>query len=267
MKKALALLLAAVLLCGCAPAEQTPETEPTEATAAPTEETQAPTEEPTEATEAPTEEPTEPPFQLHSGIREDGSFDEGTLFIGDSLTYGMVAIYLPENQFLGDARYIAMPGATILAYFQGPMLSSTGYYSYYSPEFEGLYMYEGVEAAGEKTTAIYFMMGTNYSKYATDETYIQIVEHMLESCPNATVYIQLVPNDLSSQIDHEIANRRVRNAYEYFQQEGNERVLLIDTQTAIGYHLLGDGIHLNEEGQDCWYHALLAFAKENQIPQ
>ena len=274
MKRVFALLLAALLLCGCTNAA-TPETEPipTEATVA---ETQAPTEPSTEAAaEVPTEPETtesetqpEDPEWLHSGIREDGSFDEGTLFIGDSLTYGMVASYLPEHQHLGDARYITMPGATILAYFVGPVLrNSSDYFCYYSPEFEGLQFHEAVGVAGEDTTAIYFMMGTNYSKYATDADYIQIVEHMLESCPNATVYIQLVPYDRSPKIDYETANQRVWNAYEHFQEAGEERVMLIDTQTAIDYNLGGDGIHLTVQGQENWYNAIVAFAEENNIPQ
>ena len=56
--------------------------------------TTPPTEEPTDP---PTEAPTEPPIVLHSGLREDGTFGEGAMLIGDSLTYGLVSNYLTSN--------------------------------------------------------------------------------------------------------------------------------------------------------------------------
>ena len=271
-KRILALLLViAGLLCGCGEQEQTDaETEFAAKTAMPTEETQVPTEEATEPTETepPTEatEPTEPPFPLHSGIREDGTFDEGTLFIGDFLTYGLVKGFLKEEGLLGDARYMILPNAALTAFYYGPVLSNEAD-GLYSPEFDGMLMCDAITVAGEDTTAIYFMMGTNVSKYATDETYIQIVEDLLEACPNATVFLQLVPYDRSTRVNYEEANRRVKAAYEHFQQEGNERVLLIDTQTAIGYNLTIEGIQITAEGQACWYQALVAFADGNHIPQ
>lgn len=205
----------------------------------------------------------QPMPMLHSGLREDGAFDEGTLFIGDSLTYGMVEGYLPDNGLLGGARYMAIPGAAITCYMQGPALESQTCAC--SPEFEGLYLYQGVEQAGEEVTAIYFMMGTNASKYATDQTYIDIVSHMLESCPNATVYLQLVPHNRSERVNSETANARVQNAFSYFADE--PRVRLIDTQTAIGYNLAPDGIHLVTKGQECWYQAIVTYAAEHEIEQ
>ena len=76
--------------------------------------TTPPTEEPTDP---PTEAPTEPPVVLHSGLREDGTFGEGAMLIGDSLTYGLVSNYLTNNQKLGDAMYMAMPGKGVSAFF------------------------------------------------------------------------------------------------------------------------------------------------------
>lgn len=273
MKRIIALLsLAGILLCGCGRSEQgEAQTDPKPELVIATEETQAPpeTEAPTEPEPEQTEAPTEhvvPEFQLHSGIREDGTFDEGTLFIGDFLTYGLVKGYLTDRELLGDARYMIIPNAALPAFYYGPKLSKEAD-SLHSPEFDGLLLCEAIQVAGEDTTAIYFMMGTNVSKYATDETYVQIVEDMLLACPNATIFLQLVPYDRSTRVNYEEANRRVLASYEYFRQEGIERVFLIDTQTAIGYNLTKEGIQLTAEGQACWYQALVAFSDGNHIPQ
>lgn len=209
--------------------------------------------------------PTEPATDLHSGIREDKTFDEGTLFIGDSLTYGLVDNYLKENGLLGDAKYMAMSGAAVTAFIYGPGLTSP--MCVFSPEFEGLTFSEAAELAGDSVTAIYFMLGTNHSDRANADTYVSIVEYLLEVCPNATVYLQKVPFSTSDKINYMEANRRILAAYDHFVRQENSRVLLIDTQTAIGHALIADGIHLSTEGQENWYHALLAFAEENQIPQ
>lgn len=270
MKKTLALLLAAVLLCGCAPAEQPPETEPTAETAAPTEETQAPTEQPTVATEEPTEaatEPTEPPVQLHSGIREDGSFGEGALFIGDSLTYGLVLQYLTIYDLLGDARYMAISGAPVCNFFSLQTLGNPVNTTAYSPEFYGKNYAQAVEIAGESVTAVYYMMGTNYDPECDAEMYIAIMDHILEKCPSATLYLQLVPVSTMDYIPYERINEIITEVHAYYQQQGNPRVMLIDTHTAIGADNLTDGIHLTLQGQENWYNAIVAFAEENNIPQ
>lgn len=268
-RRALALIAAVMLLAGCRQAEQIP-TDAEPATGMPVVQTQPaepsmlPTEPPTETTQP----VTEPESPLHSGIREDGSFDEGTLFIGDSLTYGLVLEYLEPNGLLGDARYMAMPGAVVSVFFTGPSLKTNGVVmSAYSPEFEGMLMSEAVTLAGDEVTAIYYMMGTNYSRYVTADTYIEIVNHLLETCPNATVYLQLVPFSRNEAVAYGKANRQITEAYQYFSDMGVERVLLVDTHTAIGSNLIHDGIHLTATGQACWYGELVAFAEENGIPQ
>lgn len=269
-KRILALALAALLLTGCGRSSQ-PAEERTVPTQKPTvEETLPPeTQPPTEpSTEAATEAPAEPevPQWLHSGIRQDGTFNEGTLFIGDFLTYGLVTGYLTDRELLGDAKYMVIPGGALPAFDYGPALTHDTD-CLFSPEFEGMLMREAVEEAGDSVTAVYFMMGTNFSKYADDETLTGIVEHILACCPNATVFLQLVPYDRSTRVDYEEANRRVLLTYMHYQQEANPRVLLIDTQTAIGYNLTTDGIQLTTEGQACWYQALVAFADGNHIPE
>lgn len=246
MKRILPILLVCLCLCGCAPQVQQEETAPTEQTTVPAE------------TEETTQSPT---AALHSGLKPDGSFDAGTLFIGDSLTFGMVQIYLPDNGFLGEAKYMAIPGAAITCYEKGPALGEKP--SAYSPEFEGMYMCQAVEAYGESFTAVYLMLGTNANEYATDQVYIDMVAHLLEYCPNATIYLQLVPYNRSERVNSEAANGRVQRAYDYFSEE--KRVQLIDTQTAIGYNLAPDGIHLVTKGQQLWYEAIVDYGYKNGI--
>ena len=129
-------------------------------------------------------------------------------------------------------------------------------------------MSQGVSAVGESVRAIYFMMGTNFIEIITEQTYIDIITHMLEECPNATIYLQLVPYSLSDKVDEEQINWRVWAAYNYFNQDLEEpRLKIIETQVAIDYNLKDDGIHLTEEGYRCWYQALVDYAEENGIPQ
>jgi len=271
MKRIIALLaVTGILLCGCGSVSEGTSDLETEVS---TPVTDAPTEEPTEApTEAPTEEPTEaptePPFPLHSGIREDGSFDAHTLFIGDSLTYGLVSIYLTDNKLLGDAMYMAYPGAPPTVYFNGPSLNVRDPINcLLSPGFNGLLMCDAVELVGNETHAVYFMMGTNHVDAVCTDTYIEIVEHLLETCPDATIYLQYVPRSWKSHVPYEAANQRIWDTYTLFAEKGETRVQLIDTCTAIGENLNTDGIHLTIAGQEAWYQALVAYAEENGIPQ
>lgn len=269
MKKCVSLLLAVLLLCGCVPADMEETQAPTVVpTLAPTE---APTEASTEApTQAPTEAPTEPKpeWLLHSGIRDDGSFDENTLFIGDSLTCGLLMEYMEPNDLVGDAWYMSMTGAALTVFFDGPRLGTNSqYYSYNTPAFDGVTMAEGVEGKGRSLQAVYLMMGTNHNGGVTEQLYVDVVGHILACCPKATVYLQTIPNSYSSRVDPEAANARIRYAYEYYVNQEETRVRLIDTQTAIDYHLKNDGVHLSKEGYQKWYEALVAYARESEIPQ
>jgi hypothetical protein len=96
---------------------------------------------------------------------------------------------------------------------------------------------------------------------------VEIVDHLLASCPNATIFLEIVPFDQSTKVKYERATEWVHYVYEHFQAEGNERIFLIDSQTAIGYNLSTDGIHLTTQGQECWYQELVTFAVANDIPQ
>lgn len=269
MRRVIGVLLAVLLLCGCTSTNMEPTQPSMEApTMAPTQpSTEAPTEVPTEApTEAPTEPKPERP--LHSGIREDGSFNDSTLFIGDSLTCGLLQSYMAENDLVGDAWYMAVTGAALNIFFDGPRLwSYDPYYNCITPAFEGMTMAEGVEGKGRSLTAVYFMMGTNHNSLVTEQLYVDVVGYILKCCPKATVYLQKIPYSTSSRVDSDAANARIQYAYEYYVNQGEHRVQLIDTQTAIDYNLKSDGVHLTETGYQKWYEALVAYAQEHEISQ
>ena len=278
MKRYLLALAAAVLLicAGCGgktpPATtQTPtEEQLTEATLAP--ETLPPIENATEpstepmaepVTEPATEpQPTEPELLLHSGLREDGTFSAGTLFIGDSLTYNLTGSYLPENGLLGEAKITAQCGSKVTAFFDGTLLVKNPVaLTLYSPEFEGMSFNEAAASLGEAAEAVYLMWGTNFSFDASADDYIQIVDFLLENCPNATVHLQTIPQ---GNVAYTIVNGQIRDAYAHYVDLGEPRVMLIETFHAIGLNTV-DGVHLNLLGSANWYQAIVDHAATNDL--
>lgn len=220
------------------------------------------TEEPTEPTTVPT---TEPVTVLHSGLREDGTFEKGTLFLGDSLTYMLVESYLKYHELMGDASYAAMCGSKVTAFFDDNfrMGCNKNLASGYSEEFYGMTFQEVVDAMGEQATAVYMMWGTNYEPNATAQTYIELVEYILTACPNATIHMQLIPY---GNVPYTSVNELVTEAFNYFQDRGEQRVFLIDTYTAIG-KFPADGVHQGEGGNRRWYEAIVAHAQANGLEQ
>jgi hypothetical protein len=233
------------------------------------EETEALLTEPTTAPTEPSTEPsTEPPFPLHCGIREDGTFDAGTLFIGDSLTYGLALNYLTPNHLLGDAGYISVPGAPVKSFFSWAYLNSSKYPGCTNiREFYGMNLSQAVEEVGDSVNAVYYMMGTNYDEECGASNYIEIIDFILEKCPHATFYLQTIPMVRDNKIPYEQVNLIIQEVYDYYQLQDNPRVILIDTHASIGENQIHDGIHLNGNGQALWYEALVRFARENQLPQ
>lgn len=217
-------------------------------------------------TPSPGEEPIahEPELTLHSGLREDGSFSDRTLFIGDSLTYIFTGSFLPENGLIGDAKYTAICGSQITAFFDSTVLKSNNpNATRYSEEFEGMGYDEAAAFLGANANAIYIMWGTNFTPDATAESYIEIVNFLLEKCPNATIHLQTIPH---GNVSYTTVNQRIADAYAHYQQEGESRVMLIDTYTAIGDHTV-DGVHLDQTGNRNWYEAIVEHAKLNNLPE
>lgn len=259
-------LILALSCAACGPQPAAPTTVPT--TAPTTVPTEAPTEVPTEPeTEPPTTAPTEPENTLHSGLRDDGSFDEHTLFIGDSLTFLMITDYLKKFDCIGDAKYAVKAGVQMEAFFNKryPMTYDPELNCLYVPEFKGLTMAESAASMGEELHAVYIMLGTNYSPNATAESYMEICDFILENCPNATIHLQLIP--YSPIVKYETVNERIMGAYQQYQEAGIDRVMVIDTFTAIGDNLIPDKVHLDDVGRENWYLALLAHARSNDLPQ
>ena len=222
----------------------------------------------TDAATEPIIESTEPSVVLHSGLREDGSFDEGTWFIGDSMTCILITDYLQPNEFIGEAAYTGKFGAHITAFFDDTVMSATSYNKcVFRPEHEGLGYDDVAKLLGEQATAIYMMWGTNYTWNAYADAYIEIVDFLLETCPNATVHLQLIPWGYEELVEFETVNEWIREAYAHYQEMGEERVLLIDTFTAIGKNHDSGFIHLNYAGNENWYNAIVEHAKSNDLSQ
>ena len=261
-------LLTVLSLAGCK--KEVPETQPTEAsTEAPTETTQPPTTEPpTEppTTEPPTEAPTEPPLVLHSGMREDGSFNDSTLFIGDSLTFQMIYGLMRPKGYIGDAKYITICGSRTTAFFDGTKVNCRAENTLASEEFNGLPFSEAVASLGENATAIYLMWGTNFTKDGSAQDYIDILDFILEACPNATIHLQTVPY-AAAVTPYEIINDRILEAYAHYQEAEEPRVILVDTFTGIGKSVAADGVHITDKGKVKWYETLLAHSENPELSE
>lgn len=111
------------------------------------------------------------------------------------------------------------------------------------------------------------MFGTNYTYDAYADAYIEIVDFLLETCPNATVYLQTIPHGNEEMVRFPIVNEWINEAYAHYQELGEERVRLIDTFTAIGINHDEGYIHLNSVGNENWYNAIVDYAKTNNIPE
>lgn len=267
------ILLMSIVMSGCmsktvaAPPPSPKATTPTVETVPPTTEpvTESVTEPIVQSETESTTAPTESSVVLHSGLREDGTFDEGTLFMGDSLTYMLVNSYLNPRNLMGDAKHAAMLATKVTAFFSDKyqMRNHKDYASSCSEEFKYKAFYQIAAEVGEQATAIYFMWGTNYEPNATVEHYTEIVDYLLENCPNATIHMQLVP---WGNVPYKVANELIRGAYNHYVELGEQRVLLIDTYTAIGQDPI-DGVHQGDVGNGRWYDAIVAHAQENNLVQ
>lgn len=202
---------------------------------------------------------------LHSGLREDGSFDEGTLFIGDSLTVHLVSLYLEPMGYLGDAKYVSKIGASQVAYSNGLKMSIYDERCLFSEEFYGKTYPEAAAIMGESARAIYVMLGTNISEYATKESYMAMYKDLLTSCPNATVYAQTIP--YTTSIPYEKVNEIILSAYNELKANGEERIVLLDSCAEIGENIIFDGVHMTDAGREAWYNGIVKFANENNIAQ
>ena len=170
------------------------------------------------------------------------------------------------NGLIGDANYTGKYGTQITAFADTAMSSNSYNPCVFSPEFEGMTYKEVGDLIGEEVTAIYLMWGTNYTWNAYADMYIGLVDHLLKTCPNATIHLQLIPRGY--KIRYETVNEWIREAYQHYVDAGEGRVFLIDTFTAIGEKNHDEGgIHLNYQGNENWYNAIVAHAEEHNLAQ
>ena len=122
---------------------------------------------------------------------------------------------------------------------------------------------EAAASFGSNAEAIYIMWGTNFTRDASAQTYIDIVDFLLKHCPNATVHLQTIPH---GDTNYTAVNSRIADAYAHYQQADERRVMLIDTYTAIGDHTI-DGVHLDQIGNRNWYGAIVEHAELNSLAE
>ena len=266
LRRLCALLLSALMLlafagCGAPTPRPLPTVSPIE-TLPP-----APPSSPTPTEEEPQADPSEPPLP-GIGVAPDGTFSDAALFIGDSLTAGLIQ-RLRMTERLGAARYMAICAYSMQSFFGEPYLDDLAQAQYGMecyPTFYGMTYAQAVRAAGEGVGAIYYMLGTNGSQAVTQENYTGILTYLRECCPAAVIYAQTIPYSMTKLSDYEHVNAVVRESVEALRAAGDGNVYVLDTFTAIGTeHLSGDGLHLTAEGLDLWY-ALIAgpYAKTQQ---
>ena len=265
LKKYMLLTMLLLALTGCTEVPQTPPTESAQIPDAPLPTVTAALPAVTEALPPATEEVRDQEsITLHSGVNENGTFTKGTLFLGDSQTCFFIEQHLAINDLLGEARYATQCGSQLTAFWDDSIRPTENrkVYAAFSPEFDGMSFREAAEAMGEEATAIYIMWGSNFTENATSQSYVEIVDHLLTVCPNATIHLQTIP---WGQVSFITVNQRIQDAYAHYQEVGEPRVLLLDTFTAIGKHIGGDEVHVNGTGREAWYQAIIRHAEDNGL--
>ena len=212
----------------------------------------------TEELPTPTPETEELPqrFRRSSGLAGDGSFIDGAVFVGDSLSYRFIH-YLRERGCFGAARCMAICGMSLNKFFdvdRAPLTNglSAGNASVCSPEFEGMSFADALSELGADAKAIYFMLGTNLSWESTTDAYLEVLRSILELCPSATIYLQTIP--FSTNAAYESANEAIRQCWEILEAETPRRVVLLEAGEAFPRAaLMPDGIHYSDEACAAWY--------------
>lgn len=188
----------------------------------------------------------------------NGVFDSKTLFIGDSITYHFITLYLKPNGYIGEASYMAAP-CTALSHFFSDNWTLTeakrnGYGCACDEEFKGLTFAEAVEASAGQYEKVYFMLGSNGSSGVTFEAYKAVTDHLITAYPNATIYLQTLPNCSTGAVRTKKVNDIVAQIVEAYLAEENEKVVKLDTNSIwVKGCIAGDGIHLTNKGLEAWY--------------
>ena len=189
-----------------------------------------------------------------------GSFSSGTLFIGDSLTYGFVKLYLIPNGYIGDASYMAVGSTGASQYFSDDWLldSASSYGCIRSPEYQGKPFYKAVEAGAGRFDAVYLLLGSNYSRSTTESAYELMIDHIARQNPEAEIFIQTVPDCETGRIDSERINSVILSVLENYSKNGRANVTLLNTNSVWTGSCIGsDGVHLTALGYAKWFECIV----------
>ena len=196
-----------------------------------------------------------------SASSEDAGFcgvpflDSRTVLVGDSLTCHLVDYFLKPMDLLCGASYMAAPNSAVNYYFEDwwPLkpLEQNAYGSTTSPGLEGLTFAEAVEATAGRFERVLFLMGSNSSEYSVVEDYTVVIDHMLEYWPEATIYMQTVPDSVTGVVATERINGIIEEAVAHYEELGDTRVKLLDTNSCWG-----SGCYLPDVGLRAWYEFL-----------
>lgn len=258
----LAMLLS-FAACGDHAAAEIPSPTPTSISTPTPTPTPSPTPTPTPT---PTPIPTPSPSPSPEVPEFDGIFDAGTLFIGDSLTCGLVSAYLEPNGYMGEASSMAACN-TWVTYFSEPWwplrsMEQNGWTVAVSPEFSGMTYADAVRASAGRYDTVYFHLGTNGSAVVTAEDYYPVLDLLLECYPEATIYVQTLADNWNGLVSTDRANRIIAEVVETYNADSVERIVLLDTNSIWdAYCLRSDGVHFNDEGLGRWYE----FLCENEL--
>lgn len=116
---------------------------------------------------------------------------------------------------------------------------------------------EAVEATAGKFTRVLFLMGSNSSQYSVVSDYTAVIDCMLENWPEATIYMQTVPDSPTGAVETDRINGVIADAVAEYEAAGETRVKLLDTNSCWGEGcFLSDGIHLTvlglQSGTSTW---------------
>ena len=184
--------------------------------------------------------------------------DEGTLFIGDSITHHLSSRWLEPTGYIGGASFMACSNAGIPHYFSDWAKLKNAEWNFYgcsySKEFENLSYAAAIEQSAGRWDRIFLMMGSNGSGSLTYESYKAVIDHIYANNPNATIYLQTIPDCRTGLALTDRVNSIVADTVAAYTAEGITAVKLLDTNSiwtadCIAY----DGVHLVELGLQRWH--------------
>jgi lysophospholipase L1-like esterase len=187
-----------------------------------------------------------------------GTFSGSTLFIGDSLTYQLVENYLIPNKMIGSASYMAAPCTTVKYFLTRYWVLTPSEDNCFgvacNSDYSGLCFSDALAKSEGKFKTIFFMLGSNGSDNVTLTQYTNAIKLILKYNPKAVIYMQTVPNSATGAVKTDRVNGLIKQAVTRFNDDGNNNVKLLDTNSAWTAKSVGvDGVHLTSDGLDAWY--------------